>query len=173
MRKSRIATTFIPVVRPPEFGARALLAAAGVFCFAGCELSPDNSGTAAGPFGVRGVFATLGVRVDGDTGYCAKLSLQNTSGAAVGAWVAGVQINQSALSRIWDATAVQVGSELTVEPMSWNSRIEPGATVVAFGFCGQGPGRPELSSLSIVGDSNGGSPADPNLQRSTSLAARR
>lgn len=172
MRKSRFATVFTPVAGTLEFGARALFAAAGVFGVAGCDSSRGQSGATGDPFGVRGVYATLGVRADGDTGYCANLSLQNTNGVAVGAWAVGLQINQSTLLRIWDATAVQTGSELTVEPMSWNSRIEPGATVVAFGFCGQGPGRPELSSLSIVGDSNGGPPADPSLQRSTSLAAR-
>ncbi len=134
----------------PMLGILALLGARSV--------GAASESTAAPPLIVSGVSATLSVSSDWGAGYCADVTLQNTSVAAVTSWSAVVELGQSTLSQLWNGTATQSGSQITVTPAGWNVEIAPGASV-SFGFCGNSTGtsyRPSLASLVVGGGGGSG-----------------
>jgi uncharacterized repeat protein (TIGR02543 family) len=119
----------------------------------------------------NGVNSTLELQSDWGAGYCAEVTLQNTSAAAVTSWTAVVELNQSNLSQIWNGTAVLSGSRMTVSPAGSTASVPAGATVAAFGFCGNSTGpnhRPSLVALSVAGGSSGGGASSYTLAISTS-----
>jgi aryl-phospho-beta-D-glucosidase BglC (GH1 family) len=122
----------------------------------GTDTSTDTSAAA---LSANGVDATLKLQSDWTTGYCAEVTLKNTSATPVTSWTAVVDLNQSTLSQSWNGTVTQSGSQITVKPVDWNGNIAPGASLSAFGFCGNSTGsnyRPTLVSLVVTGGSSGG-----------------
>ncbi|OFX20246.1 MAG: hypothetical protein A2V77_16725 [Anaeromyxobacter sp. RBG_16_69_14] len=111
----------------------------------------------------NGVNATLTLTTDWGSGYCADVTLQNTSAAAVTSWTVVVDLNQGTLSQLWNGVVTRSGTQITVKPAgAWNSTLAPGAAQPVFGFCGSGAGasyQPTLVSLSIDGAS-GGEPSE-------------
>jgi cellulose 1,4-beta-cellobiosidase len=110
----------------------------------------------------NGVSATLKLTTDWGSGYCADVTLQNTSAAAVTSWTAVVDLNEGSLSQLWNGVVTRSGTQITVKPAgAWNSTLAPGASLSAFGFCGAGAGatyQPTLVSVAV----DGGSGEDPS-----------
>jgi hypothetical protein len=141
---------------------RSLVKLLAVMLLVGCGTAREEDGAASrtSALSTNGVNADLGLQSDWGTGYCAGLTLVNTSSAPVSAWTAVVELNQSAMTQIWNGTAVPSGTRITISPMAWNSTLAPGASNASVGFCGSGTGanhRPVLVSLSVVGGGGSGS----------------
>jgi cellulose 1,4-beta-cellobiosidase len=116
-------------------------------------------GASTAAVSANGVNAALKVTTDWGSGYCADVSLQNASAAAVTSWTVVVDLNQGALSQLWNGSFTQSGTQITVKPVgAWNSTLAPGASLSAFGFCGNRAGtnyQPTLVSVAVDGGSGG------------------
>jgi hypothetical protein len=121
----------------------------------------SRTSSTAEPLIASGVNATLTLQSDWGAGYCAEVTLQNTSAAAVTSWTAVIELNQSTVTNLWNGTVTRSGTQITVKPVAaWNSGIAPGASLGAFGFCATSSGsdyRPALVSLTVTGGSSGSS----------------
>ncbi len=72
-------------------------------------------------------------------GYCADLTVTNTSTSTINTWTVVLNTNQSTITNSWNATFSGTGSIRTVTPLSWNAVLGPsGAATV--GFCAQTTG---------------------------------
>jgi hypothetical protein len=123
--------------------------------------SRSNSSTSArsNPLSSNGVNATLRVQSDWKAGYCADVTLENTSAAAVTWWTVVVDLHQSTLTDLWNGTVSTSGSQITVTPTGGTATIAAGGSLNAFGFCGSATGStylPELISIAVVGGGGGG-----------------
>src|SRR5512142_1416986 len=131
-----------------------ILAALALAGLAACSQgAPDGSAaTTAGSAAAvssNGVNATMTVDAWGG-GYCANITLANTSAAPVTSWTLVAALNGTALNNIWGGTGTTSGGQLTIKPADYNAKIAPGASQT-LGFCGTGSGQPALSSLDVVG----------------------
>ncbi len=141
-------------------------AALALAALAACGQAPDGaSATSADAAAVssNGVNATMFVDAWGG-GYCANITLANTSTAQVTSWTLVAALNGTTLGNAWGGTAVASGGQLTITPAAYNAAIAPGASQT-LGFCGSGSGQPALSSLDVVG--GGTNPAGFTLTVST------
>jgi hypothetical protein len=120
---------------------------------AGCGRSSRPVSQTAGGLTTNGVTATLSLQSDWGTGYCANVILVNSGSAAVTSWTLVVDLAQSTMTQMWNASSTQSGTQLTVTPASWAASIAVGASV-SFGFCGTATGsnyHPALVSLAVNG----------------------
>jgi hypothetical protein len=98
--------------------------------------------------------ATMALRSDWGTGYCADVSIVNRGSTPISGWTLVLDLRQSAINQIWNGTVT--GS--TVSPVSFNKAIAPGASV-GFGFCANATGTPYLpaiASMQVTGGDPGG-----------------
>jgi hypothetical protein len=126
--------------------------------FGACSVQAASGSTSGQSLIESGVNGTLAVSSDWGAGYCADVTLRNTSASAVTSWTVVVELDQSTLSQLWNGTVTQGGSQITVTPAGWNVSIAPGASA-SFGFCGNSTGtsyRPSLVSLAVVGGGESG-----------------
>src|SRR5512132_1891567 len=133
---------------------------------------PDTEESVAGTDGaltLNGVSAVLNVNNDWGGGYCAAVTLTNTSSAPVTTWQAVLNTNGSTISQIWNGSYTQTGTSLTVNPVAYNAAIAPAGTA-SFGFCGNGAGRPSIVSLTVSGGSTGGAGGAPGTSTSSSTS---
>jgi endoglucanase len=79
-----------------------------------------------------GVTARQTVQTDWGAGYCADVTVTNVSANPI-QWQVTVPID-GALTQVWNAVVNVAGGQLTAQGLSWNSVVEPAASV-AFGFC--------------------------------------
>ena len=93
-----------------------------------------QSDTSEDTLTTSGVSATLDLQADWGSGYCAQVTLQNTSSSALTSWTVVIELNQATLSQLWNGTVTQSGSQIAVKPAAWNASVAPGATLAAFGF---------------------------------------
>jgi hypothetical protein len=106
-------------------------------------------------------------------GYCATVTLTNTSAAPVTSWTLIAQIGQSSLNNAWGSTATVSGEQLTLRPLDYDARIPPGAAV-SLGFCGTTTGAsatPTLLSLAVVGGSSSSSSSGGSSSSSSSSSS--
>jgi len=80
------------------------------------------------------ISGSLKITSDWGGGYCADVTVTNSGSSAITSWTAVVQLNQSTLASIWNATATQSGTLLTAVGVDFNSALAPGGSGV-FGFC--------------------------------------
>ena len=129
----------------------ALLLMTTLACEAGVE-SPTGARSVAS-LSTNGVDVTMAVDSWGG-GYCANLTLANTSTSPVTSWTLVVALGQSTLNNIWGGTAAVSGGQLTIRPVDYTANIAPNASVT-LGFCGTGSSTPTLVSLAVVGGGAG------------------
>jgi expansin (peptidoglycan-binding protein) len=101
----------------------------------------------------NGVSATLSLQSDWGAGFCAGVTVTNTSAAAITSWQVLVNLNQATVNQSWNASVTASGGQLTAAPLSWNAAIAPAASVT-FGFCATTAGsanRPALISVTATG----------------------
>jgi hypothetical protein len=137
-----------------------LLATASLLaaCSGGARTSSTTSAR-SNPLSSNGVNATLRVQSDWKSGYCADVTMENTSAAAVTSWTVVVDLHQSTVTNLWNGTYTTSGSQITVKPAAGTGTIAAGGSLNAFGFCGNATGStylPELVSLVVVGGGGGG-----------------
>ncbi|MFZ5896929.1 MAG: cellulose binding domain-containing protein [Myxococcota bacterium] len=98
--------------------------------------------------------ATMALRSDWGSGYCADVSIVNRGSTQITGWTVVLDLRQSAINQIWNGTL----SGTSVTPASHNKAIAPGGSV-NFGFCANATGNPYLptiASMSVTGGDNGG-----------------
>jgi len=100
------------------------------------------------------VTGSLAISSDWGGGYCANVTISNGGSSAITSWTAVIQMNQSAMSSIWSATATQSGSSLTTLPVSFNAAIAAGSSIT-FGFCANATGTPYQATTVSVTASGG------------------
>jgi len=71
---------------------------------------------------------------DWNTGYCANVALSNVGATGITTWTVGIDLKQSTLNQIWNATSTASGSTLTFKPVAFNAAIAAGAST-SYGFC--------------------------------------
>ncbi|MGC4094074.1 MAG: cellulose binding domain-containing protein [Polyangiaceae bacterium] len=89
-----------------------------------------------------GISATASVYTSWADGYCANVTVKNTSTSAITNWSIIIGINPAGISTIWNANGSVVGvpqyRQLVATSQSQNGSLAVGASTV-FGFCGLGP----------------------------------
>ena len=86
---------------------------------------------------------------DWNTGYCANVALSNVGTTGITTWTVGIDLKQSTLNQIWNATNTASGSTLTFKPVAFNAAIAAGAST-SYGFCATKTGtnyQPNLVSI--------------------------
>lgn len=77
--------------------------------------------------------ASYAINSDWTSGYCAVVTLTNTSSRAV-TWTASLNVSGT-LNQMWNANWSQSGSTVTFTGSGWNDTLAAGATSTAIGFC--------------------------------------
>lgn len=87
------------------------------------------------------ISATLSVYTSWADGYCANVTVKNTSSATITNWAIILQISPTGISTIWNATPTLVGvpeyRQLVAQSQSINGALAPNAST-EFGYCGLG-----------------------------------
>ena len=106
------------------------------FCASGANASPSLLAVTAWPMDAvsEEVRADLRLSSDWPTGYCADLTIANRSGATTWSWSVVIDLAQSQMTSVWNASASTVGSRLTLLPMAYNAVLAPNASTHV-GFC--------------------------------------
>jgi hypothetical protein len=103
-----------------------------------CSLTPNTSwSTSQIPCGADTAAwtASLTINSNWDTGYCAQVAVHNGGTTTLSTWSVSLAMNQSTLSSSHSANfQAKSPGQYQVTPLTWNSRLAPGATV-SFGFC--------------------------------------
>lgn len=82
-----------------------------------------------------GIVASYAISSDWGQGYCADMTVKNTSTTTAQAWKAVLTV-AGRVYQMWNGSYVQSGSQLTVSPtQSWNMTIPAGGTLTGIGFC--------------------------------------
>jgi cysteine-rich repeat protein len=79
--------------------------------------------------------ATLQKWNDWGTGYCATLHITNDDSIATKKWTVVLNANNTDIYTLWNANTQYDGNVVTLKPLSWNARIQPGQTNSSVGFC--------------------------------------
>lgn len=82
------------------------------------------------------------------TGYCANVSVTNTTNSIRSNWYVELDLAGSALTNLWGVFLTTNGGRRRASPMPYNATIYPGSTIV-FGFCGVGSGRPTITAVGL------------------------
>jgi len=83
------------------------------------------------------VSAQISIQNSWGSGYCANLTVTNTSSAAISDWQVGLNLNQSTITSSWNATFSGTGALRTVTPSGGS--LAAGSSLVA-GFCANSTG---------------------------------
>ncbi len=97
----------------------------------GCDSAIDNDEFNEDP-GSGEVTAAVSINDDWGTGYCAQVTVTNSSSVPVD-WVVSFNI-EGTIRDLWNAVYIQSGDSVTAEGESWNNVVSPGSSV-NFGFC--------------------------------------
>ncbi|XRQ12218.1 chitinase [Actinomadura welshii] len=107
--------------------------------------------------------ATFTKTSDWGSGWEARFTLTNGSGAAINGWRVEFDLPAgTSIGSFWDALLTKDGQHQTFENRDYNATIPAGGSVT-FGFLGSGPGSPEnctFNDAPCTGDPN--DPGDPN-----------
>jgi hypothetical protein len=94
--------------------------------------------------------ATIAAQSDWGAGYCANVTVTNSTTAPATSWTVVIALNGATVTSSWSATLANSGDTLTATPLSWNANIAAGASV-GFGYCANGTGRPTIVSATLTG----------------------
>jgi len=112
----------------------------------------DSGGSGSGG-GTPSGSASLKYQTDWGSGYCADVTVRNSSSVAATAWSLGLNLNQAQLSSAWNCKFSGGSGSISVTPGTSNSAIAAGASAT-FGFCANASGsnyRPTLGKLVLTG----------------------
>jgi len=107
--------------------------AAGNVSASSSSMGVTTTGTGGG--GDPGGTGTVAITNAWDTGYCATLTVANTTSAPI-TWQVTITV-QGTITNLWNGTFTQSGSTLTVSGVSWNAVIPAGQSINSTGFCAQ------------------------------------
>jgi cellulase/cellobiase CelA1 len=79
---------------------------------------------------------TVTITSDWGTGYCATLTVANTTASPI-TWQVVITV-RGTITNLWAGTFTQSGSAATVSGVSWNAVLQPGQSTSGVGFCAQG-----------------------------------
>ncbi|WP_437754353.1 cellulose binding domain-containing protein [Sorangium sp. So ce1389] len=83
-------------------------------------------------------------------GYCASVTIKNTSTSRTTSWGVVVGLNGSTLNNAWNVRVTPSEGQFTAINEGYNGTLQPGASTM-WGFCGSGTGRPALVSVNGTG----------------------
>jgi len=115
-------------------------------------------GGTAGSGGTLPGSVSLKYQTDWGSGYCANVTVSNTSSVASTSWTLGINLNQAKMSSAWNCQFSGNSGSVSVTPAAFNSALAPGASAT-FGFCANGTGanyKPTLGKLVLVAAADGG-----------------
>ncbi|WP_437536356.1 glycoside hydrolase family 11 protein [Sorangium sp. So ce726] len=104
------------------------------------------------------------------SGYCANVTVKNTSQQTTTGWRVVVGLNGTKVANTWNATFASSNGQLTASNMSWNGNLSPSASTT-FGFCANGSGKPSLVSVSGSGGASSSSSSSSSASSSSSSSA--
>jgi cellulase/cellobiase CelA1 len=79
---------------------------------------------------------TVTITSDWGTGYCATLTVANTTSSPI-TWQVAFTV-RGTITNMWAGTFTQSGATATVSGVSWNAVLQPGQSTSGVGFCAQG-----------------------------------
>ncbi|MCC6136706.1 MAG: cellulase family glycosylhydrolase [Gammaproteobacteria bacterium] len=97
----------------------------------GCNSATDSDETDPARGGVT---ASLSLRSDWGSGYCADVAVSNPTAQPV-EWQVNLTVD-GRIDNLWNAVYTQTGTTLTARGLDWN-RLAPANGKVQFGFCAQ------------------------------------
>lgn len=77
--------------------------------------------------------ASYKINSDWTSGYCAIVTLSNSSSSAV-TWTASLSVSGT-INQMWNANWTQSGSTVTFTGAGWNNSLAAGASSSDIGFC--------------------------------------
>jgi mannose/cellobiose epimerase-like protein (N-acyl-D-glucosamine 2-epimerase family) len=119
--------------------------------------SGSGGGGSAGSAGSVSGSASLSYQTDWGSGYCANVTVRNSSSFAASNWALGINLNQAKMSSAWNCQFSASSGSVTVAAVAANAALAPGASAT-FGFCANATGsnyRPTLGKVSLTVASNG------------------
>jgi|GEM_PF-6207996 len=94
---------------------------------------------------------SLSVQSDWETGYCANVTVHNSTADAISTWTAAVDLGGATLQNGWNGSFAESVGTLSVIPESYNQNVAAGQST-SFGFCANKStpnDAPTLSSVSF------------------------
>jgi endoglucanase len=95
--------------------------------------SSSSSSKASSSTGSGSVTASYKINNDWTSGYCAVVTLTNSSASAV-TWVANMAVSGT-INQMWNANWTQSGSTVSFSGAGWNASLAAGASSSDIGFC--------------------------------------
>nr|WP_237245719.1 non-reducing end alpha-L-arabinofuranosidase family hydrolase [Sorangium cellulosum] len=114
--------------------------------------------------------ADLALQSQWGSGYCADVTVKNTSASPVTSWGVVVGLNGSTLGNAWNARVTASGGQLHAANENYNGTLGPGASAT-WGFCANGTGKPALASVSASGGSGASASASSSSSSSASASS--
>ncbi len=87
-----------------------------------------------------------------DSGYCANVTVANSSRSPVADWRVGIDLAGTTVVTSWCAAVASTGGVIVASPLPYNSTVPAGGRVY-FGFCASGGGKPSISFVEGGGGS--------------------
>ncbi|MGK3969027.1 cellulose binding domain-containing protein [Sorangium sp. So ce118] len=103
-------------------------------------------------------------------GYCASVTIKNTSTSRTTGWGVVIGLNGSTLGNAWNVRVTPSEGQFTAINEGYNGALDPGASTV-WGFCGRGTGRPGLVAVNGAGGSSTSTSASSSSSSSTSASS--
>ncbi|WP_438005771.1 cellulose binding domain-containing protein [Sorangium sp. So ce321] len=104
------------------------------------------------------------------SGYCASVTIKNTSASRTTGWGVVIGLNGSTLNNAWNVRVTPSEGQFTAINEGYNGTLEPGASTV-WGFCGSGTGRPGLVAVNGAGGSTTSTSASSSSSSSSTSAS--
>ncbi|KYG03219.1 hypothetical protein BE21_52770 [Sorangium cellulosum] len=114
--------------------------------------------------------ADLALQSQWGNGYCANVTVTNSSASRTTAWGMVVALNGSTVSNAWGARGTPSGGQLSVVNETYNGTLNAGAST-SWGFCANGTGKPSLVSVNGSGGSSTSSSSSSTSSSSSSSSA--
>jgi poly(hydroxyalkanoate) depolymerase family esterase len=91
--------------------------------------------SSGGGGGAAGGTPSVAITNDWGAGYCATLTVTNTTASAI-TWLVTITV-QGTINNLWNGVFTQSGSSATIAGVSWNGVLQPGQSTSSVGFCVQ------------------------------------
>ncbi|WP_437292593.1 endo-1,4-beta-xylanase [Sorangium sp. So ce426] len=121
--------------------------------------SPDNT-----------MKAELAFQSQWTGGYCANVTVTNTSNGPATSWGLVVGLNGATVTSLWNARYTTSGGQMNVTNESYNGSVAAGRST-SWGFCASGTGSPTIVSVKGNGGSSTGTSASSSSSSSSSSSA--
>jgi endoglucanase len=98
--------------------------------------TPPTSGGSPRPSSNSDLVATINVKSEWQSGYCADIVISNQGSSAVSTWTLVLNLNGTRLAQQWNVQVTSNGDRVTLRPVAdWNANVNPGGSVNQQGFC--------------------------------------